>query len=305
MAMILINRRNFVPIDGQSTATPAAAAAAAAAPISLINAGGFPDPPQNPSSCNPFSPLNLFLSLPICCAVFISAWFRWRGCGFVVFLPWFLGDWIVVQVMGIAPGGAAAAEGGWNEAALSLLPPPPPAANKRLKEQELLINSQISSAAADFPQNRPVSTGLGLSLDDRRLAAASSPGDSPPLFLMLDDEIDRELRRQEAELDRFIKMKVSDLLQQEAKFCLIYNTLIRLFLFFSFLLRHHHHLSCVPGKYSRPSFFFHILLAIQVPSISAKLGLSLRPFDHHSPGFSLSIRGKWFDRFWFLNLSKN
>ncbi|CAA6659424.1 unnamed protein product [Spirodela intermedia] len=115
--------------------------------------------------------------------------------------------------MGIAPGGAAAAEGGWGEAALSLLPPAAAAANKRLKEQELLINSQISSAAADFPQNRPVSTGLGLSLDDRRLAAASSSGDSPPLFLMLDDEIDRELQRQEVELDRFIKIKGEQLRQ--------------------------------------------------------------------------------------------
>ena len=70
-----------------------------------------------------------------------------------------------------------------------------------LKERELLMNSQISSVG-------PVSTGLGLSLDDRRLAAASSSGESPSLFSLLDEEIDCELQRQEAELDRFIKLRV-------------------------------------------------------------------------------------------------
>ncbi|XP_010269519.1 PREDICTED: probable BOI-related E3 ubiquitin-protein ligase 2 [Nelumbo nucifera] len=73
---------------------------------------------------------------------------------------------------------------------------------KRLKEQDFLENnSQISSV--DFFQTRSVSTGLGLSLDDRRMA---SSGDSP-LFSLLDDDIDGELQRQEAEMDRFVKVQ--------------------------------------------------------------------------------------------------
>ncbi|KAL5992851.1 hypothetical protein ACLOJK_013770 [Asimina triloba] len=74
--------------------------------------------------------------------------------------------------------------------------------NKKLKEQEFLENSQISSV--DFLQTRSVSTGLGLSLDDRRMA--SSSGESPVLPL-LDEDIDRELQRQEAEMDRFVKLQ--------------------------------------------------------------------------------------------------
>ncbi|KAJ4964863.1 hypothetical protein NE237_016712 [Protea cynaroides] len=73
---------------------------------------------------------------------------------------------------------------------------------KKLKEQDFLENnSQISSV--DFLQTRSVSTGLGLSLDDRRMA---SSGDSP-CFSLLDDEIDKELQRQDAELDRFVKLQ--------------------------------------------------------------------------------------------------
>ncbi|XP_010263518.1 PREDICTED: probable BOI-related E3 ubiquitin-protein ligase 2 [Nelumbo nucifera] len=73
---------------------------------------------------------------------------------------------------------------------------------KRMKEQDFLENnSQISSV--DFLQTRSVSTGLGLSLDDRRI---TSSGDSP-LFSLLDDDIDRELQRQEAEMDRFVKVQ--------------------------------------------------------------------------------------------------
>ncbi|OVA15831.1 zinc finger protein [Macleaya cordata] len=78
---------------------------------------------------------------------------------------------------------------------------------KRLKEQDFLENnnnnnnSQISSV--DFLQSRSVSTGLGLSLDDRRLA---SSGESP-VFSLFNDEIDRELQRQDAEIDRFVKVQ--------------------------------------------------------------------------------------------------
>lgn len=64
-------------------------------------------------------------------------------------------------------------------------------------------NSQISSV--DLLQTRSVSTGLGLSLDDRRMVASS--GDSP-LLSLFDEEIDRELQRQDAEMDRFVKVQV-------------------------------------------------------------------------------------------------
>ncbi|XP_022859165.1 probable BOI-related E3 ubiquitin-protein ligase 2 [Olea europaea var. sylvestris] len=61
-------------------------------------------------------------------------------------------------------------------------------------------NSQIS---VDFLQARSVSTGLGLSLENPRLA---SSGDSALLGLV-SDELDRELMRQDAEIDRYIKLQ--------------------------------------------------------------------------------------------------
>ncbi|RWR92575.1 putative BOI-related E3 ubiquitin-protein ligase 2 [Cinnamomum micranthum f. kanehirae] len=103
------------------------------------------------------------------------------------------------HVVGLAPGPIPALEGTsvdlqWNRCEQK---------NKRLKEQEFLENSQISSV--DLLQTRSVSTGLGLSLDDRRMAAVSS-GDSPVLSLF-DEEIDRELQRQDVEMDRFVKVQ--------------------------------------------------------------------------------------------------
>eukprot|EP00262_Sarcandra_glabra_P017680 TRINITY_DN6142_c1_g1_i1.p1 TRINITY_DN6142_c1_g1~~TRINITY_DN6142_c1_g1_i1.p1 ORF type:complete len:346 (-),score=48.41 TRINITY_DN6142_c1_g1_i1:188-1162(-) len=71
-----------------------------------------------------------------------------------------------------------------------------------LKEHEFLENSQISSVV-DFLQTQSVSTGLGLSIDDRRMA---SSGDSR-VFNVLDDEIERELQRQDAEMNRFVKFQ--------------------------------------------------------------------------------------------------
>lgn len=62
-------------------------------------------------------------------------------------------------------------------------------------------NSQISSV--DFFQARSVSTGLGLSLENPRL---SSSGDSALLGLV-GDALDRELQRQDAEIDRYIKLQ--------------------------------------------------------------------------------------------------
>lgn len=75
---------------------------------------------------------------------------------------------------------------------------------KRLKEQDFLENnSQISSV--DFLQPPSVSTGLGLSFDNVRLA---STGDSALLSLVGDD-IDHELQQHDVEIDRFLKVQVS------------------------------------------------------------------------------------------------
>jgi E3 ubiquitin-protein ligase BOI and related proteins len=81
------------------------------------------------------------------------------------------------------------------------------------REQELLgENSQMSSI--DFLQTgSAVSTGLALSLEDRRHVgggAGNSSGDSPLLLLpMLDDDISREVQRLDADMDRFIKAQVT------------------------------------------------------------------------------------------------
>ncbi|RLN42462.1 hypothetical protein C2845_PM01G10170 [Panicum miliaceum] len=86
------------------------------------------------------------------------------------------------------------------------------------REQELLgENSQMSSI--DFLQTgSPVSTGLALSLEDRRHGggggAGNSSGDSPLLLLpMLDDDISREVQRLDADMDRFIKAQSERLRQ--------------------------------------------------------------------------------------------
>lgn len=74
--------------------------------------------------------------------------------------------------------------------------------NKKLKEQDFLENnSQLTSV--DFLGARSVSTGLGLSLDNGRMA---SSGDSP-LLSFIGDDIDSELLRQDAEMDRFLKIQ--------------------------------------------------------------------------------------------------
>lgn len=109
----------------------------------------------------------------------------------------------------MAPGPVAAADGSdggvdlqWN---YGLEPK-----RKRLKEQDFLDNnSQISSI--DFLQARSVSTGLGLSLDNNRVA---STGDSA-LLSLIGDDIDHELLQQDTEIDRFLKLQV----------CLFANTL--------------------------------------------------------------------------------
>ncbi|KAI4336991.1 hypothetical protein L6164_015456 [Bauhinia variegata] len=105
------------------------------------------------------------------------------------------------HVVGFAPGPVPAADGSdggaelqWNYGLES--------ERKRLKEQDFLENnSQISSV--DFLQPRSVSTGLGLSLDNTRVA---STGNSA-LLSLIGDDIDSELQRQDEELNRFLKLQ--------------------------------------------------------------------------------------------------
>lgn len=74
---------------------------------------------------------------------------------------------------------------------------------KRIKEQDFFDNnSQISSI--DFWQARSVSTGLGLSLDNARIASS----DCSALLSLVGDDVERELQRQDAEIDRFLKIQV-------------------------------------------------------------------------------------------------
>ncbi|KAJ0577649.1 putative transcription factor C2H2 family [Helianthus annuus] len=84
--------------------------------------------------------------------------------------------------------------------------------NSRPKEQEFLenhnANSQMSSI--DFLQPRTVSTGLGLSLDNGRLA---SSGESSFISGLLGDDLELEMRRQDAEIDRFMKIQADRLRQ--------------------------------------------------------------------------------------------
>ncbi|GKV10246.1 hypothetical protein SLEP1_g21639 [Rubroshorea leprosula] len=73
---------------------------------------------------------------------------------------------------------------------------------KRLKEQDFLENnSQLSSV--DFLQARSVSTGLGLSLDNNRIASSADSA----LMSFIGDEIDCELQQQDAEIDRLLKVQ--------------------------------------------------------------------------------------------------
>ncbi|KAK6939615.1 hypothetical protein RJ641_029146 [Dillenia turbinata] len=107
------------------------------------------------------------------------------------------------HVAGFAPGTAADLEpnngGGGSDSMWNYRLEPK---KKRLKEQDFLDNSsQLYSF--DFLQPRSVSTGLGLSLDNSRMACT---GDSPFLAL-LGDDVDQELRRQDLEIDRFLRVQ--------------------------------------------------------------------------------------------------
>ncbi|MED6194899.1 hypothetical protein PIB30_032809 [Stylosanthes scabra] len=81
---------------------------------------------------------------------------------------------------------------------------------KMVKERDFLENnSQVS--CVDFMQLRPVSTGLGLSLDNHN-TRFSSTGDSA-LSSLVSDDIDRELLQQDAEFDRFIRVQAEQMRQ--------------------------------------------------------------------------------------------
>ncbi|KAL6207859.1 hypothetical protein ACLB2K_018812 [Fragaria x ananassa] len=109
------------------------------------------------------------------------------------------------HVVGFAPGPVAATDGSdngadfqWNYGLESK--------RKKLKEQDFLENnSQMSSVL----QQQSVSTGLGLSLDNNRMA---STGDSA-LLSLIGEDVDLEIQRQDSEIDRFLKDQ-SDRLRQ-------------------------------------------------------------------------------------------
>lgn len=79
---------------------------------------------------------------------------------------------------------------------------------KRPKE-EILDGPQVSSL--DFFKIGPVSTSLGLSLENPNLifSSSSASGDSS---VAMDGAFDRALERMDAEMDSFIKLQVSILL---------------------------------------------------------------------------------------------
>ncbi|XWS21208.1 hypothetical protein CRYUN_Cryun30bG0035700 [Craigia yunnanensis] len=105
------------------------------------------------------------------------------------------------HVVGFAPGPVPVTDGSDGGAELPWNNGVEPK-RKKLKEQDFLENnSQISSV--DFFHARSVSTGLGLSLDNNRMA---SSGDSA-LLSLIGDDIDLELQRQDAEIDRFLKVQ--------------------------------------------------------------------------------------------------
>ncbi|OMO74713.1 S-ribonuclease binding protein, SBP1, pollen [Corchorus olitorius] len=106
------------------------------------------------------------------------------------------------HVVGFAPGPVPVTDGSDGGAELQWNNGVEPK-RKKLKEQDFLENnSQISSV--DFFQPRSVSTGLGLSLDNTNRMASS--GDSA-LLSLIGDDIDHELQRQDAEIDRFLKVQ--------------------------------------------------------------------------------------------------
>ncbi|MBA0745849.1 hypothetical protein Goshw_006849 [Gossypium schwendimanii] len=108
------------------------------------------------------------------------------------------------HVVGFAPGPVPVTDGSDGGAEMQWNNGVEPK-RKKLKEQDFLENnSQISSV--DFFQAQSVSTGLGLSLDNNNNNRMASSGDSA-LLSLIGDDIDNELQRQDAEIDRFLKVQ--------------------------------------------------------------------------------------------------
>ncbi|XP_019058145.1 PREDICTED: probable BOI-related E3 ubiquitin-protein ligase 2 isoform X2 [Tarenaya hassleriana] len=109
---------------------------------------------------------------------------------------------ILLHVPGIAPGPVGRIDGPDGAAADLRWSYGVEPRRKRIKEQDFLENnSQISSI--DFMQAHSVSTGLGLSLDNTRIASS----DCSAFMTLIGDDIDRELQRQDAEVERFLKIQ--------------------------------------------------------------------------------------------------
>ncbi|KAL6527380.1 hypothetical protein OROGR_016470 [Orobanche gracilis] len=111
------------------------------------------------------------------------------------------------QVAGLAPGSALEENGPdllWNFGLESKRKMPIELVflENSINNHNSNTNSQMSSV--DLLQARSVSTGLGLSLDNPRLT--SSSGDSSLLGLV-GDSLDQELQRQDAEIDKYIKLQ--------------------------------------------------------------------------------------------------
>ncbi|KAK3423238.1 probable BOI-related E3 ubiquitin-protein ligase 2 [Eucalyptus grandis] len=79
---------------------------------------------------------------------------------------------------------------------------------KKLKERDFLDNTSQASSL-DLLQARPISVGLGLSLDNRPLL---STGDSA-LVSLIGDDIDRELHQLDVETNRFLKLQADRMRQ--------------------------------------------------------------------------------------------
>ncbi|KAL6504361.1 hypothetical protein OROGR_026284 [Orobanche gracilis] len=111
------------------------------------------------------------------------------------------------QVAGLAPGSSLEENGPdllWNFGLESKrkMPIEQVFLENNINNNNSNTNSQMSSV--DLLQARSVSTGLGLSLDNPRLT--SSSGNSSLLGLV-GDSLDQELQRQDAEIDRYIKLQ--------------------------------------------------------------------------------------------------
>lgn len=122
----------------------------------------------------------------------------------------------LVHVVGFAPGPVAATDGSdngadfqWNYGL--------ECKRKRLKEQDFLDNNSQMSSVLQQQQQQSVSTGLGLSLDNTRMA---STGDSA-LLSLIGEDVDLEMQRQDAEIDRFLKAQVWFFWKKNLSYCLV------------------------------------------------------------------------------------